>query len=896
MDKTKKINDISIKYLAKYIFLLTPIIALILFLLLAGKYDIAPIGKKTIAWCDAEQQVIPLLNDFKDILRGKQSVVYNLNNAGGMSFFGVIFFFISSPFSFLVIFVSKSNMPLFFNWLVMFKIMTIAFASSFYLKKKHPNLNSLFNIAFSILYSFSGFVFMYYQNIIWLDLVYIFPLLLLSCNYLLSKENIIPYTILCALTVMINYYLGIIIIFFIILYMGMNIFALRNNENTKRIAYKFILASMIGALISMSVLIPSFIDYVKSARTISLIDSITNSWVLTAFETTIPLILGTIILIPLFFLKSDNPDKRIHSLLLILMTIPIIFDPINKMWHLGSYQSFPCRFAFINTLLFIEIAAASIENISSPELDKNTIYKYLIGFAIAATLIIFTLIFEQIYISKKYKELIKYSQTLWGNQTSLEALIRYYSIIMIIAISLFLLFKGKLISKNMLAASYVFLAVVDTMFSFRIYMASPSRDVTNHQAFYALEDKINDDSFYRVKEDYKIRNVNDLGALGYNSLGHYTSLTSKDYMFTMKKLGYSSYWMEVGPYGGSIFTDALMMNKYTIGRYYKEDSIYSDENYHITQNSIYPLGIVTDKDLSTQEELKADSRVNMQETLYKSLIDSSSILHTQYDISYTSGLTYTSQENNFSISINKITDNNFLDYEIEVVGTKHLYFEAFDKYSSSLYESINDSMMIIVNGKTIAYSYPTQTQNGTLDLGEFKDTFVRVRVYVNKDISGSSLSLFGIDPTKLEESISKCQHANMTYKNNKFKGNYESDQEGKYLFLPISYNSSIKAKINGKNAKVYKVFSSFVAIQLVKGTNNISISFTQKGLTGGILLSILGISLLGGYIYLEKTKKAKIIYKDILDKVSYYSVIVLLGAVFFAIYIFPIIINIIGQL
>ena len=45
--------------------------------------------------------------------------------------------------------------------------------------------------------------------------------------------------------------------------------------------------------------------------------------------------------------------------------------------------------------------------------------------------------------------------------------------------------------------------------------------------------------------DKKYFDVNMVGALGYNSLSHYASFTNESYMFTMKKLGYSSYWMEV---------------------------------------------------------------------------------------------------------------------------------------------------------------------------------------------------------------------------------------------------------------------------------------------------------------------------------------------------------------
>ena len=79
-----------------------------------------------------------------------------------------------------------------------------------------------------------------------------------------------------------------------------------------------------------------------------------------------------------------------------------------------------------------------------------------------------------------------------------------------------------------------------------------------------------------------------MGGLGYPTLNHYTSLTDEDYMFTMKKLGYSSYWMEVGSQDGSLLTDALLGNRYTVvqSREVKpeDDVVYQNDWYAILKN------------------------------------------------------------------------------------------------------------------------------------------------------------------------------------------------------------------------------------------------------------------------------------------------------------------------
>ena len=82
-----------------------------LLLVLYAMKELFPFGEFTVSWCDMNQQVVPLLCEFKDILEGKGSLFLNLQNAGGMNFWGVFLFFISSPFTFLVAFVEKCSAP-----------------------------------------------------------------------------------------------------------------------------------------------------------------------------------------------------------------------------------------------------------------------------------------------------------------------------------------------------------------------------------------------------------------------------------------------------------------------------------------------------------------------------------------------------------------------------------------------------------------------------------------------------------------------------------------------------------------------------------------------------------------------------------------------------------------
>ena len=60
--------------------LMTGILSSIIYLY----FGLFPYGELTLAWCDARQQVVPLLMDLKDMISGEQSIFLNLQNAGGM--------------------------------------------------------------------------------------------------------------------------------------------------------------------------------------------------------------------------------------------------------------------------------------------------------------------------------------------------------------------------------------------------------------------------------------------------------------------------------------------------------------------------------------------------------------------------------------------------------------------------------------------------------------------------------------------------------------------------------------------------------------------------------------------------------------------------------------------
>lgn len=888
MEKKETLKKI-ISRADRYVFFISPFIVLGLMLLMFASEGAYPFGDRSISWCDMNQQVIPLFNQFKDILSGKASFTYNLENAGGMSFFGIFFFFLSSPFTLLCVFVNKVDMMSFMNILVMLKMMVCSLTIGIYLRRKYKNLNWLVLIGLSLMYAFSGYIMMYYQNVIWLDLVYLFPLLMMSVDHLLKKGRVIPYIVMTSLYVMINYYLGIMVMIYIIMYVGVNLFIKRHEENAKQVASRFILGSIIAALISMIVLIPSFVDYINSARTVSIFESLKNSWVITSYVTTIPLVLSGLVLFPFFFSnKKDNGEKKIKIFLLILMSIPLVIEPINKMWHYGSYQAFPCRFAFINIFLILDILSISLEDDTKEKLELKTLIRYICGVIVTVILLTGLFIFKDHYVENKQSNLIRYASTLWGNDTSFEALLRYYGVVLVFVMFVYIFHRFKLVPKHVLGVFIMGLSILDATFSFKVYMPNP-QSTENYREYYELENLIDDDSFYRVSTKEKILNVNDLGGLGYPTLGHYTSLTSSDYMDSIKRMGYSSYWMEVGTYGGTKFTNALLENKYTIIRGKNSLAKYQTDNYSIVENEVFPLGIVSNNKLDEVTDFSSYSRVQYQEYIYHKLFDENNDLHTVYSYSSLSNVKDNSKDGHKIFT----TSSGTIEYNITVNEKTTLYFEAIGTYEPVLKQNIHESMSIYCNGKVIS-PYPSQARNGVIELGTFENRNVNIKINLSKSIDCLSFDVYGLNDGMLESALNNVRHGDVTYTNNTFKGNYYLEEDEGYIFLPLFYNKSIRAKLNGHYIDATKVFGDLVAFKLEKGNNNFELVFVQQGLPGGIMLSVLGIGLFGAFIYFDRKKKLN--FNKVINNISFHLVLCLTGVILIAVYILPIIINVIGQM
>ena len=886
----KTLSNFIKKY---YALLLPPVFILAIMLFVFNIFGMYPFGLGSVGWCDMNQQCIPMLMDFKDVLSGRDNLLFNMHNAGGMNFWGVFCFFLSSPFSLAAAFVSKENMIYFVNILVILKLALSSFTAAVYFRQQRENSDGI-AVVLSIMYALCGYGMLFYQNIMWLDVMYMFPILMLGLEKLTKQRKNLLYIIsLSAITVM-NFYLCYMVVIFILLYMAVYFIDQRHSEHRREVCIKFVSGSALAALITAVIWLPSLIQVMSSGRVKSVSDTIKGSAFLTKYETVLPLLFCTgfifaVLVLRLLSREKVSREHRRNLLLFILTLIPFFIEPVNILWHTGSYMSFPARYGFITIFIGLICCGDFLNSGDKKAYVKKHKLQYIIIPLISAV------IFGYYYFSGKlidrdFKTLTEYTDTLWGNKKSLDGLARLFILATVCYMIIILLYRRRMIMKQVFAIMLSVLCCIEGMNSIRLYMVSPAVNnperTRNFASLSELSDKIQDEDFFRVKTNFKSADYNMTGALGYPSISHYTSLTDHDFMVMQRLLGYSTVWMKSGSIGGTELTDALYSVKYNITEGKSNDNtVYTNGKYSINTLSPYlGMGVLCDNDFSDCTVFPDNlTRAEVQQYLFEKVFNTDKKLITEYkyDKVKSSGIIFTGGK----YSISKAAR---VKYDIYISDRQSLYMDCYDRFSNSLSEDYFESLSVMVNGKKIKSKYPGDNDNGLLKLGEFKNEKVTVEINSNKSISCYSFGVFGLDLDMLSDAVSKAKSAELRYDGGRIIGTVNSENK-KTCLLSVPYNEGLTIKVNGNIVSAKKVLSCLTAFELPGGESVIEIYLIPKGFIPGVILTITGIALLIIYLIFRRKlhipKKIECIIELLTGFVSVCAVMM--------IYIFPAVISII---
>ena len=360
------------------------------FIIVCIAREIYPFGTQSVLKIDLYHQYAPYLEEFRSRILSGKSLIYSWETGLGKDFIAQTAYYTTSPLNLLVLFFPGRMISEAVAFLIMLKI-SLSSASFAYYLREHFERNDISLVIFGLLYAYCAFVTCYYWNFMWLDVVALFPLTALGCEKLILEKKCTLYYIALTLTMIVNFYLSVLVCILITMYAVVIAFtkdrAFWLNQATVsdprvrpvllKAAVRFILVSVLCAMTAMIILAPvaaalretqvsdaSFPEFwiydnvwqLLSAHFLGARDA-----VLARNEDMPNVYCGvlTMVLLPLYYSSRKIPraEKILYSSFLGLMLLCSCVSTLDFMIHgLHFPANLPHRFTFVYSFILLFMA------------------------------------------------------------------------------------------------------------------------------------------------------------------------------------------------------------------------------------------------------------------------------------------------------------------------------------------------------------------------------------------------------------------------------------------------------------------------------------------------------------------------------------------------------------
>lgn len=838
-------------------------------------YDLFPFGDTTILRMDLYHQYGPLFAEFYDRVTNLKSFVYSWNTGLGSPFLGNFFNYLSSPSAIIILLLGHENMPEAIAGMILVKAALAAGAFTYYLKKSQGKHN-FSTTAFGILYAMCGYFVAYYWNVMWIDAMVYFPLVIYGIERIIHRRKPSVYIIFLALTLITNYYMGYmtcifsVIYFFVFYFSHYDFGSLADNavyffdEKGKK-QYRFIekvkgsvllrsgstfaIASLAaGALVAVS-LIPTAIILRSCSATsgtwpenykiyFSIFDFLANHLasveptIRSSGEDVLPNIycgIGTVMLVPLFiFAKSVPIKEKIASVFTLgFMFFSFNLNYLNYIWHGFHFPNdLPYRFSFMYVFLLLVLAYKAYLR-----LDEFT-GRQILGVGVA---VVFAIIMIQEIGSKNVQDI--------SILLSIVFVTTYCLIFYVL----------KDVSRQKTTLSVVLLccviAEVACANTDRYSMTQIKGTFTDDYAAFRevknyLDEKEDGDKSYRMELTYNRARM-DPAWFGYNGVSTFSSMAYEKMSNMQSNLGlYSNY---INSYTYYVQTPVYnMMNsiKYVVNNDPKvsiDDDFFTEltvvDKYTAYRNDYHlPIAMAVNRDINDWYSGYTNPFLVQAEWLecatgVKDVFEMMNISDVRY---------YNVEEINAGLETGDMyfTKRSFgstgeITFVLTVPETQHCYLFV----DSSTFEEITimkaDDSVVQETDEPYIYDlgiiHPDETVEVLLTIEDF-------------DYGNINFYPYYIVEEKLDkgyEILKENQFNVKSFEETKITGDISVDKN-MVMFTSIPYDEGWTVKIDGKEIDsedyIY-LEEAYLAFNLPKGEHEIEISFTQRGLAPGAMIS-----------------------------------------------------------
>ena len=844
--------------------------SLFIILLVYFCYEINPFGDGTIYRMDLYHQYGPLFSELYDRITTGESLIYSWNTGLGSSFLGNFLNYLSSPIGLIVLLFGHKNTFEAVAAMIAIKAVLSSMSMSYYLKKTQKT-NGFSISAFGIMYAFCGYFIAYYWNVMWIDAMYLLPIIALGIERIIEICKCKTYIISLALAIWSNYYIGFMLCIFSCIYF-LYYFACsskklreRKNINSEKSTFftkiknsfflqsgiRFALSSLSVGILLAFMLIPLANILSASSATkgtapteyesyFTIFDFLANH--LAALEPTIrssgddvlPNIycgMLTVLLIPLYlFSKKISATEKIASVvLLVVMYFSFNINFLNFAWHGFHFPNdLPYRQSFMYSFILIVLAFKAFKNVT--EFSK----KQILGLGIGT--LAFVVLVQELG-SKNVDDMTVFITIA-------------FTVLHVIVLGLITSKKAQAYALSVMVICSVAAETITANTDHYVANQTKTSFSSDYDDFKALQQEIadNDDELFYREELSDLRARMDPSWYDYNGASIFSSMAYEKVANLQKYIGLygnkinSFTYNPQTPIYNSMFSLKYIYDKSNLvseGNYYslvdKNDTFTAYKNNYML-NIAYPVSA----DLMDWNAVDCLNPVVAQQELFQLATGTEGIFNRiiDYEIDYINLLNVDFDSILAgNLALNRISSDDTAMATINITAdkTENIYIYV---YSRNL-DTVNIYSPKITTTMNVSDGY-------ILDLGQHEaGEMISVELPLKEDKSSASVDFiaFTIDNEVFAEGYEKLQNGQLEY--TKFdetiiEGTFTAD-DSEFLFTTIPYDKNWNVYLDGEKLSaddVLIISEALIGVKVDEGEHQIKFEYKIAG--SGILIAISG--------------------------------------------------------
>ena len=771
---------------------------------------IFPFGEECFLRTDMYHQYAPFFSEFQYKLTHGGSLLYSWDIGMGVNFSALYAYYLASPMNWLVALCPRQFLIEFMTVLIVIKTGLSGLFFTWYLRK-HTGTREFGSCFFGIFYALSGYMAAYSWNIMWLDCILLFPVILFGLERLVKEKKGMVYCIALGLSILSNYYISIMICIFMVIYAAVLVilYPPKKGKEFAATAGRFTLYSLLAGGLAAVVLLPEIyalqatasgnFDFPKTVSSyFSIFDMIARH--MGNVQTEIGLdhwpniYCGVaVLMLLLLYLGNKNikiKEKAVYFSLLLFFYASFSVNVLNFIWHGFHYpNSLPCRRSFIYIALVLVMCYKAYLEL------KNTPWKHIVmAFWGAAAFVIL-------------------AEKLVDNEEQFHFAV-FYAAILFLALytgCIYLYHSRKWCRDGVLLAvlGLVFCESAVNMAVTSIPTTSRTAYVKDNEDTMLLADSIRSSVFYRIEKG-ESRTKNDGAWMNFPSASLFSSVASAAMSDFFKSVGCESSTNAYSVKGSTPFIDALFATRYgiypdqqpadglkeQIGR---QGSMWFYENKYTL-----PVGFVMPQDMETNWVLDSGNPANVQNDL-SSVLGVSNLLVPAEGVSEGKKLTFTADASG--------------DYYVYVTNKKVEEVSAEIGERSLSFDNVDRGYFL---------------ELGYLPKGQ--------EVILQSQTDGNpamQAEIWRFDPEAMEEiyqCLSKSPLELSSWTDTGLAGSINTP-EGGTMFTSIPYDKGWKIWVDGTAVSGRPVFDAVLGVDLEPGEHKIRLSYEPQGLKTGAVIT-----------------------------------------------------------